>query len=248
MLAGKQPVSNSAGSLELRGLCKSFGGIVATDSVDLSVASGELRALIGPNGAGKSTLFRLISGQHRPDSGTITMNGRQVTRMHAFQRARLGLATKWQNQGTFSDLTVASNLAVAARTRRRWPAADEQTAAVVEMVGLESALDRRAGDLSHGEQQLLEIAMALSSGPSILLLDEPAAGLSKQETTRTASIVRDIARGGVTVLVTEHDMAFVRELEAPVTVLHQGRVFAEGSLEDIENHAEVRRIYLGSAA
>lgn len=247
MVAGAASPS-AAGSLELRRLCKSFGGIVAADSVDLAVAAGELRVLIGPNGAGKSTLFRLISGQHRPDSGTIVINGRQVTRMHPFQRARLGLATKWQNLGTFSELTVGDNLVIAARAGRSSAAAVQQTAAVVEKTGLESVLERRAGDLSHGEQQLLEITMALASGPSILLLDEPAAGLSREETTRTASMVRDIARDGVTVLVTEHDMAFVRELGAPVTVLHQGRVFAEGSLAEIESHAEVRRIYLGSAA
>lgn len=247
MVAGAASPS-AAGSLELRRLCKSFGGIVAADSVDLAVAAGELRVLIGPNGAGKSTLFRLISGQHRPDSGTIVINGRQVTRMHPFQRARLGLATKWQNLGTFSELTVGDNLVIAARAGRPSAAAVQQTAAVVEKTGLESVLERRAGDLSHGEQQLLEITMALASGPSILLLDEPAAGLSREETTRTASMVRDIARDGVTVLVTEHDMAFVRELGAPVTVLHQGRVFAEGSLAEIESHAEVRRIYLGSAA
>jgi ABC-type branched-subunit amino acid transport system ATPase component len=236
------------GSLELRGVCKSFGGIVAADSVDLTMAAGELRVLIGPNGAGKSTLFRLINGQHRPDAGSIAINGRQVTRTHPFQRARLGLATKWQNRGTFSELTVEDNLLIAARARRRSAAAGQQRAAVVERFGLESVLGRRAGELSHGDQQVLEIAMALASGPSILLLDEPAAGLSREETQRTASMVRGIARDGVTVLVTEHDMAFVRELDAPVTVLHQGRVFAEGSLAEIESHAEVRRIYLGAAA
>lgn len=240
--------SPGAGSLELRGVCKSFGGIVAADSVDLTMAAGELRVLIGPNGAGKSTLFRLINGQHRPDSGSIAINGRQITRMQPFQRARLGLATKWQNRGTFSELTVEDNLVIAARAGRRSAAAEQRRAAVVERFELESVLERRAGELSHGEQQLLEIAMALASGPSILLLDEPAAGLSREETKRTALMVRGIAQDGLTVLVTEHDMAFVRELGAPVTVLHQGRVFAEGSLVEIESHAEVRRIYLGSAA
>jgi branched-chain amino acid transport system ATP-binding protein len=222
--------------------------VLATDDVDLSIGAGELRCLIGPNGAGKTTLFRLISGEHRVDSGTIELNGHDVTRLQPFARSRLGLALKWQNRGTFTDLTLAENLRIAAHVRRRDPAADERTSAVLRELGVDADLDRVSGDLSHGAQQMLEIAMALAAKPSVLLLDEPAAGLSRDETSRTAAIVRDIANRGVTVVVTEHDMAFVRELQAPVTVLHQGRVFAEGSLGEIEDDAKVREIYLGSAA
>ena len=234
--------------LRAEGLRRRFGGVHAVDGVDLQVAAGELRCIIGPNGAGKSTFFQLLTGRVRPDAGRILLDGRDITRRHPFERARLGIAVKVQNLGVFAELTVAHNLAIPLQRQlpeRDLPAATESMLARLGLGGLE---DRLVRSLAHGQKQWLALGMALAMKPRLLLLDEPTAGMSPEETRATGEIVRAVNGDGVAVIVIEHDMAFVRQLEAPVTVLHYGRIFAEGSLAEIESHEEVRHLYLGTMA
>lgn len=232
--------------LVVDGVAKSFGGISALAGVDLGLSSGEMRCIIGPNGAGKSTLFKVLTGQVRQDAGTIDLAGRGIDRLQPFARTRLGMSVKWQNRGVFEDLSVRHNLLVAMRATPD----DNQQKRLAEIIDLASLRDREetlAKYLSHGEQQWLEIGMAVARRPRLLLLDEPTAGMSRDETRQAVAMLRNIHKEGVAVLVTEHDMEFVRQLACDITVLHQGAVFAQGSLNDLESHAGVRQIYLGSA-
>jgi branched-chain amino acid transport system ATP-binding protein len=235
--------------LATQALAKRFGGVVATDNVTLSVMSGELRCIIGPNGAGKSTLFALLCGIHRPDAGSILLKGQDVTRLSAFRRVRLGVGLTFQTNRAYHHLTVRQNLEVPMRPAGQGHAKDalERYGHALEMFGLDPMSDVRAGELPHDKLQWLEIAMVLAGGPEILLLDEPTAGLSPEETRKTARVLRDLNEAGLTIVVVEHDIAFVREVARKVTVLHQGRVFAEGTIDEITAHHEVRKIYLGRA-
>jgi ABC-type uncharacterized transport system ATPase subunit len=228
-------------------LAKRFGGVVATDKVTLAVPPGELRCIIGPNGAGKSTLFALLCGIHRPDGGSILLKGRDVTRLSAFHRVRLGLGLTFQTNRAYHALTVHQNLAIPMRADEVDGAAEERFNHALELFGLEAERDRPAGELPHHRLQWLEIAMVLRGGPDILLLDEPTAGLSPEETLQTARVLQHLNRTGLTIVVVEHDIAFVREVAQRVTVLHQGRVFAEGTVDEITAHQDVRSIYLGRA-
>lgn len=230
--------------LRLERLTKAFGGIRAVDGVDLAVAPGELRCLIGPNGAGKSTLFGLVAGLQPPDAGRIVFRGEDVTRLAPFRRVQRGICLKFQTTRIYRGLTVAENLILARGTRGRDGAGERLTWAL-EALELAPERARVAGELSHSHQQWLEICLALATGPALLLLDEPTAGMTPEETARTAEFVIGLAEQGITTLVVEHDMAFVRSLAGGVTVLHYGRVFASGTLGEIEANQEVRRIYLG---
>ena len=245
------PSSEAAGSsapiLEIARLNKAFGGVHAIDGLDLRLCEGELRCIIGPNGAGKSTLFQLILGRIRPDSGTIRFRDRNITQLHVFQRAHLGIGIKFQNLGVYQNLTVGHNLFVPLQHHHPSRELDNAIREMLVQLRLEGSEHSLVRELAHGQKQWLAIGMALAMKPTLLLLDEPTAGMSPDETRTTGEIVRSLSREGVTILVIEHDMAFVRQLRAPITVLHYGRVFAEGTFSEIEGHAEVRRIYLGSA-
>ena len=220
---------------------------MATDQVTLAVPAGELRCIIGPNGAGKSTLFALLCGIYRPDAGRVLLKGKDVTRLSSFRRVRQGLGLTFQTNRAYHALTVHQNLAIPLHADRVDPAAEERFGYALELFGLEPERDRPAGELPHHRLQWLEIAMVLRGGPDILLLDEPTAGLSPEETLQTARVLQHLNRTGLTIVVVEHDIAFVREVAQRVTVLHQGRIFAEGTVDEITAHQDVRSIYLGRA-
>jgi branched-chain amino acid transport system ATP-binding protein len=241
------PEAGAATILELRDIHRHYGGIKALNGLSLSIATGEVHCILGPNGAGKSTFFKMIMGTERPTAGAVIYKGEDVTRIPAYRRARMGLSVKFQNMRVLGDLTVFQNLFIP--LSRVWDkrAIPEKAAALLARVRLGSIEDRLVRHLSHGQQQWLAIAMSLASGPELLLLDEPTAGLSDEETERTAAIIRDVNREGVSVIVIEHDMAFIRSLEARTSVLHLGRLFAQGSFDEIAANEDVRRIYLGTA-
>ena len=229
------------------GLAKRFGGVVATDRVSLDVPAGQLRCIIGPNGAGKSTLFSLLCGIYRPDAGRILLGGQDVTALPPFRRVRLGLGLTFQTNRAFHALAVRQNLAAARHGRAMEGIAAERFAYAVDRFGLDPDSDAPARELPHHQLQWLEIAMVLAAGPSILLLDEPTAGMSPDETLQTARVLQHLNGTGLTIVVVEHDVAFVREVAQRVTVLHQGRVFAAGTMDEITADQDVRRIYLGRA-
>ena len=243
-------------ALRLVGVTKDFGGLRAVDEVALAVRPGERRALIGPNGAGKTTLFNLILGSLPVTSGTVTLFGRDVTGTAAHIRAAQGLARTFQITNLFPDLTVLENclLAVQAQTPMRFAmlrpvgtfsGLHDRARATLESVGLFDVGDAVVKNLSHGEQRQLEIALALAGRPRVLLLDEPTAGLSPAESRLMAGLIARLDPA-ITVLMIEHDMDIALELSAHVTVLHYGRVIADGSREAIRADPQVREIYLGA--
>lgn len=231
--------------LRLKGVTKEFGGLTAVNSVDLSVARGELRCLIGPNGAGKSTIFRLITGVYHPTRGEIYYQGRLLGDMSSFERSRLGISIKFQTPMVYYDQPLRQNMIVALQRHFAPDEAEERAMRVLRDFGIADAADKPAADVAHGYRQWLEIGMAVATEPQLLLLDEPTAGMSPEETEKTASLVRKLASGGMTVIVIDHDMEFVRMLNCNLTVLHLGRFFAEGTLAEIQANDEVRAIYLG---
>ncbi len=240
-------------ALAVEGLTKTFGGIVALNGVSLSVGPGECRALIGPNGAGKTTLFNLITGEMRPDRGEITLFGRPATWISVQERTRLGLGRTYQITNLFLDLTVEENLFLAAvgnprpRMLRSWRADGRglhRAQEVADQVGLADRLPARVDTLSHGEQRQLEIGVALAPRPKLLMLDEPVAGLAPTERMRMMRFLGGLDRG-VTVLLVEHDMDVVMGLADRISVLHHGRVIADGSPETIRSDQRVQEVYMG---
>ncbi|HEV2055288.1 MAG TPA: ABC transporter ATP-binding protein [Methylomirabilota bacterium] len=243
-------------ALQLEGVSKSFGGLQALAGVTLAVRPGERRALIGPNGAGKTTLFNLISGSLPVTAGTITLFGRDVTDTPAHVRAAEGLARTFQITNLFPDLTVLENclLAVQALTPTRFAmlrpvgayiGLHARARATLESVGLDGVGDALVKNLSHGEQRQLEIALALAGRPRVLLLDEPTAGLSPAESRLMAGLLARLDPA-ITVLMIEHDMDIALELSPHVTVLHYGRVIADGPRAEVRRDPQVREIYLGA--
>ena len=241
--------------LAVRGLRKRFGGLVATDGVDLDVAAGETLAIIGPNGAGKTTLIGQLSGDLRPDAGTITFAGADVTPLTAAARSHRGLARSFQITSIFRDFSTLDNVALAVqahaghsfrfwRAARAEPTLRDPARAILAQVGLEDRADVVAGTLAHGEQRQLEIAMALATRPRLLLLDEPVAGMGPDESQRMEQLLRGL-RGHHTIVLVEHDMDVVFALADRISVLVYGRVLATGTPEAIRLNAEVRRAYLG---
>ena len=239
-------------------LVKRFGGLVATDHASLSVEAGELHALIGPNGAGKTTLIQLLSGALAPDAGHIHFDGHEVTATPIHTRVHQGLVRSYQITSVFKRLSVLDNLALAVQSRdgsslRFWkPARAERArydtaAAVAERVGLGEQLQRTAGALSHGEQRQLEVGLALALEPKLLLLDEPMAGMSPEESERMVALLQGL-RGSVTMLLVEHDMDAVFRLADRVSTLVFGRIIATGTAAEIRQHPEVKRAYLGDDA
>ena len=241
--------------LAVRGLRKSFGGLVATDGVDLDVADGETLAVIGPNGAGKTTLIAQLSGDLAPDAGTIRFGGEDVTALPASTRSHRGLARSFQVTSIFREFTALDNVALAVQAHaghsfRFWRRAREERALrepareVLARVGLAARAEVEAGALAHGEQRQLEIAMALATRPRLLLLDEPVAGMGFDESQRMVLLLRTL-RGAHTMVLVEHDMDAVFALADRISVMVYGRVIATGAPEAIRANAEVRRAYLG---
>ncbi len=233
--------------LQTTALNKHFGGLHVTNAVDLTLEQGEIHCLIGPNGAGKSTLFRLILGEHRPSSGSITFAGEDITALHSFDRIRRGISVKFQVPGVFKGLSVRQNLEIALQRKQSGAALRGRIDELLEFLGLKADAGSLAGSLSHGQKQWLEIGMAIALEPRLLLLDEPTAGMSPEETHATGELVRRLNAKGMTVLAVEHDMAFVRQVAHTVTVLHLGKVFAQGSIDAIVADERVAAIYLGQA-
>jgi ABC-type uncharacterized transport system ATPase subunit len=231
--------------LETRKLNKRFGGLQVIADVDLAIEPGELHCLIGPNGAGKSTLFRLILGEHAPNNGAIVYDGADITRLPSHERIRRGLSVKFQVPGIFNALSVAQNLEIALQHHLEGQSLDSEIRRLLAFLNLTAEAGQAAGNLSHGQKQWLELGMATSLKPKLLLLDEPTAGMSPQETQATGEMVRALQGEGVTVLAVEHDMAFVRQIASRVTVLHFGRLFAQGSIDEIMADDRVAEIYLG---
>jgi len=233
--------------LECRALNKHFGGLHVTNSVDLKLEPGEIHCLIGPNGAGKSTLFRLILGEHQPGSGEIYFAGENITALKSFARIRRGLSVKFQVPGVFKGLSVRQNLEIALQSHHHGADLAKEIDGLLSFLSLEGDQRQTAGNLSHGQKQWLEIGMAIALRPRLLLLDEPTAGMSPEETHMTGEMVRRLNAEGMTVLAIEHDMAFVRQVAQRVTVLHLGQVFAQGSIDQIVADERVAAIYLGQA-
>jgi branched-chain amino acid transport system ATP-binding protein len=221
--------------------------------VDFRVRRGELRSVIGPNGAGKTTFFNLLTGMLAPSAGRIVFKGRDITNLPAHAVSRLGLARSYQVTNIFGDLSVFENVRIAAQSRvthyRCWGGADrlvtvnERAEEIVALLGLAAKRQARGAELSHGEQRYLEIGIALATDPDFLLLDEPTAGMSPEETRRTAAFVRTLA-GRVTIVLVEHDMEVVMGISDRITVLDYGQVLAEGTPAEIRDNADVRRVYL----
>ncbi len=226
--------------LETFQLEKRFGGVRAIAGVDFQLEAGELRCLIGPNGAGKSTFFKMLTGQLRPTAGRVVFDGADITRARPHEIGRLGIGIKNQVPDVYDGLSARENIWLAARSRAR---ADE----VLERLGLSDIADGLVGELAHGQRQWVEIGMAIAGEPKIVLLDEPSAGMSAEETSRTAELIREVNRTA-TIVVVEHDMQFIRQIAKRVTVFHQGAILVEESVEKVMSDPVVRDVYLGKQA
>jgi urea transport system ATP-binding protein len=240
--------------LYLDGITVSFDGFKALDNLSLLIDAGELRCVIGPNGAGKTTMMDVITGKTRPDEGRAVFGqATDLTRLSEAEIAHAGIGRKFQKPTIFEQLTVFENLELAMKADKTVRATllaklssaeKDRIAVTLEQVGLQSAGEQVAGLLSHGQKQWLEIGMLLVQEPKLLLLDEPVAGMSDQETERTAELFLSLA-GTHSLVVVEHDMAFIETIARKVTVLHEGRVIAEGPMEQVKNDERVIEVYLG---
>lgn len=231
--------------LKLDGVSKSFGGVRAVQNLDLEVFPGELRCLIGPNGAGKSTVFKLIIGVEEPTSGEVWFDGEKISGLRPWKRVRKGMSIKMQIPNVYPELSVYDNMRVAAQHHIDRASIDREIHQLLETVNLTAHLNSAAKNLSHGQQQWLEIGMALSLRPKLLLLDEPTAGMGPAETRETAELIKKLHADGVTLIVIDHDMSFIRLIAEYVSVLHLGSLFAEGDLSEIEKNERVIQVYLG---
>jgi urea transport system ATP-binding protein len=243
----------SALILAVEDLTVSFDGFKAVDGLNFYVEEEELRVVIGPNGAGKTTLLDMICGKTKPSSGSIKFKNRQLTSMIEYQITRAGVGRKFQNPSVYEDLTVLENLEISYPKKRnvfgslffrRASEIVDKIESVARQIYLDEQLDTKAGLLSHGQKQWLEIGMLLMQDPELMLLDEPVAGMSAREREQTADLLKRIAKGRSMVVI-EHDMAFVKMIAQKVTVLHQGRLLAEGTMEQVQNDEKVIDVYLG---
>jgi branched-chain amino acid transport system ATP-binding protein len=245
--------------LATRNLTKSFGALVAVKDVSLAIEAGTLHSIIGPNGAGKTTLFNLLTGAFPPSSGSIVFDQKEITGTPAHRIAHLGLARSFQRTNVFPAFTLLDNVWVAAfATGRSWngllfknanqyPEAAERARQALADVGLSNKSHQLAREISHGEQRQLELAIALAAAPRVLLLDEPAAGLSPEETRRMVSLVRAL-KGRYTIVLIEHKMDIIMSVSDRISVMHFGALIAEGTPQEIQRNPEVRRAYLGGVA
>ena len=239
--------------LELKDVTKTYNDYSVVKGFNFSVNEGELRCLIGPNGAGKTTSLDLITGRQKLTRGAVHFDGKDITRLLERQIVGLGVGRKFQVPAVFKELTVQENFEVA-QTEKRGPFQNmnpfrsegnkNRFNEIIELTGLGERLDTPAGFLSHGETQWLEIGMVLMQNPRLLLMDEPTAGMTEQETMKTSEIFKEL-KGNHTLVVVEHDMSFVRSIADIITVMHQGCVLAQGTLSEIEQHSKVKEVYLG---
>lgn len=232
-------------ALETRNLSKSFGGLLAVDDVNFQLRKGEVHCLIGPNGAGKSTLLKLLTGVHSPDQGEIIYGGEDISGLHPHERVRRGLSIKFQQISTYRELTVEDNIRIPAQRYHGRKETENRINELLDLLNLEDRRKELAGSLPHGVQQWVEIAMAMAVEPNILFLDEPTAGMTLEETRETGELIQDLVREGLTVLVVEHDINLVRQIAEKVTVMNQGSVFTEGTVEEVTTNEDVQNIYLG---
>ncbi|MEH6357709.1 MAG: urea ABC transporter ATP-binding protein UrtD [Pseudomonadales bacterium] len=240
--------------LEMQGVHKSYGDNHVINDLNLTVNQGELRCLLGPNGAGKTTTMDLVTGRQKIDGGSVLFEGEAITRMGEHDIARRGIARKFQVPAIFKGLTVEDNLK-AAYNIEKGPFANMFKSRrlseklrydeIIELIGFKDRLKASAGFLSHGETQWLEIGMVLMQDPKLLLMDEPTAGMTEQETYKTAQIFNKL-KGSHTLVVVEHDMSFVKEIADIISVMHQGTMLAEGTIKEIENNQRVKEVYLGT--
>ena len=241
--------------LELNDVSVDFDGFFALTDLSISLDHGELRSIIGPNGAGKTTFLDVITGKVRPTKGAVQLRGSSIIGLSEQKISRLGVGRKFQTPRVFENLSVARNLELAA-SPSKMPFSlmfdklsntiKDEVHRLMEYVGLAPFAKVDAGSLSHGQKQWLAISMLVAQSPDIILLDEPVAGLTDEETNRTAELIKSLA-GEHTVVVIEHDMEFIRDLGAPVTVLHQGQLLTEGSLEEVKADPKVIEVYLGQS-
>ncbi len=231
--------------LVLDKVSKQFGGIQAVEDFSMVMKKGELHCLIGPNGAGKTTVFKMIMGIIPVSSGRIVFKGKDITSLSPFKRAKSGLSIKMQVPGIFEEMTLRENIRIAAENFVKKKELSDEIDRLIELVNIKDLGNPLVKNMTHGQQQWLEIAMSLASKPELLLLDEPAAGLGPEETEFTAKMIENLNSQGIGILFIEHDMNFVKRIAKDVTVLHYGKKFAEGNIEEIENNEEVIKIYLG---
>jgi urea transport system ATP-binding protein len=240
--------------LSLEGVSKAFEGFKAINDLTFYMDEGELRVIIGPNGAGKSTMLDLVTGRTKPDKGTIRFGkDTDLTRLNEYQINRLGIGRKFQTPSVYIDHTVFENIWLSLEGRRSlWsclssritPAQRDRIHQVLQTIGLTSKAGSKAGALSHGQKQWLEIGMLLAQDPKLLLVDEPAAGMTDEETHETGELLMGLA-GKHSIIVIEHDMTFVRQIARTVTVLHQGSILCEGTVDQVQNDERVIEVYLG---
>ena len=245
--------------LETKTLSKAFGALTAVDEVSLGIEAGTLHSIIGPNGAGKTTLFNLLTGTYRPSSGRILFDGRDITGTPAHRVAHLGLARSFQRTNVFPAFSLLDNVWVAAfacgpswkgllwRRADRYPEVRARALAALADVGLADKAEQPVREISHGEQRQLELAIALAAAPRVLLLDEPAAGLSPEETRKLVALVRAL-KGRYTIVLIEHKMDIIMSVSDRISVMHFGRLIAQGTPAEIQRNPEVRRAYLGGVA
>ncbi|MBC8460573.1 MAG: ABC transporter ATP-binding protein [Deltaproteobacteria bacterium] len=241
--------------LRIEGIDKSFGEFMAVNGADLTVGKGEIVAVIGPNGAGKTTLFNLITGQLKPDRGKVIFMEEDITKLPPYQICKRGISRSFQIVNIFPRLTVFGNVQVAVLSQQRrsnrlfHPAknmAVKETNNILEIVGLLDKAWNTAGTLSHGDQRILEIAIALGNDPGLLILDEPTAGMSPEETSATMDLIKQLAdMRGLTILFCEHDMDVVFNVAQNIMVMHQGRTIIQGKPEEVRKNDEVQEAYLG---
>lgn len=245
--------------LETEDLTKRFGGFTAVDSVNFEISGSETQSIIGPNGAGKTTFFNMLSGTYKPTSGSVHLNGEDITGLDPDEISKRGLARSFQVTNLFDDLTVLENIRLGIQAVERTPFSprylfgkvdeddelNEKARLLANQVGLADVVHKKVGELAHGKTRNLEVGVAASTGTDLLLFDEPAAGLTTEETKELLDIIEDIADDRAVLLI-EHDMDFVMEISEEITVMHQGRIIASGTPEVVQANEEVRHVYMGA--